>query len=433
MTYLPILYQFMTNPLDDETVFDTFVKEYATSFRFDSSLYSRLFSHYSKGGTFYNYDDINQFYSIVFNIWKKNVEEPFHTFFEDVEDVRSIEEIEKVLSSSKLKKKFQPFLEDKSSSLTVINSSLMHPENGKKNLPFPLQHQLFVNVNYHNIHKLGTFFLLACEEKGIPYFFKMFSKSERDDSFVAFVDDEHLDDVIQMLDTIIKENPELSDNISSPPILTGKVTPKIGYSTAGQIDGIPFNSKKCQIIQDVFSRFYYRILEKSINFPIKDENGHPISLIDQISWTIVCNKVNYLTNLNSNDLKTYYGLDLRDLKSTDFLSSLFSGIKGHLTKSIPTIKKEIKPYEYSYSKKKKSRSPLTVEENDFYKGVFQTFPLLVNSNSTVKSTLLKTLRANMKENGFDPYHIAFDKKTVDRLTHDLSSTKSEETGIVKKI
>ena len=140
MSYLPMLQQYTKNPLDDEEVVQRIINAYATSFHFDQKFYNALFSQYSNGGAFFSPSDIDLFYSTLFNIWKNNVEEPYHTFLEDVSDVKSLNEVFKELSSSKLRKKFQPFLENKRDSLTIINSSLVHPEQGKK-IPFPLQHR----------------------------------------------------------------------------------------------------------------------------------------------------------------------------------------------------------------------------------------------------------------------------------------------------
>ena len=99
MSYLPMLQQYTKNPLDDEEVVQRIINAYAASFHFDQNFYNGLFSQYSNGGAFFSPSDIDLFYSTLFNIWKNNVEEPYHTFLEDVSDVKSLDEVFKELSS----------------------------------------------------------------------------------------------------------------------------------------------------------------------------------------------------------------------------------------------------------------------------------------------------------------------------------------------
>ena len=430
MSYLPMLQQYTKNPLDDEEVVQRIISAYAASFHFDQNFYNALFSQYSNGGAFFSPSDIDLFYSTLFNIWKNNVEEPYHTFLEDVSDVKSLDEVFKELSSSKLRKKFQPFLENKRDSLTIINSSLVHPEQGKK-IPFPLQHQLFINIDYKHIHKLATLYLKECEEKGLPYFFKMFSRYEQDDSFVAFADDKHFDQVFETLNSIIENNPELRSNIATPPILSGKITSYIGYTTGGSRNKVPLNTLKSQIIHDVCSRFYFRILETAPNFPIKDENGQSIALVDQICWNILNNKIDYMLNLNKDSLMAYYGISRANLKEKAFLGEFFSSIKSHLLENIPNLKEKVEPLEFSYSNKKESYRDFPIDESDFYRGVFQTFPQLVNSSPKVKTTLVQSLKSALKDNGFDPNNIAFDFVSEQRIlgqdTSEMADGKSART------
>ena len=259
----------------------------------------------------------------------------------------------------------------------------------------------------------------------------MFSRYEQDDSFVAFADDEHFDQVFETLNSIIENNPELRSNIATPPILSGKITPYIGYTTGGSRNNVPLNTLKSQIIHDVCSRFYFRILETAPNFPIKDENGQSIALVDQICWNILNNKIDYMLNLNKDSLMAYYGISRANLKEKAFLGEFFSSIKSHLLENIPNLKEKVEPLEFSYSNKKESYRDFPIDESDFYKGVFQSFPQLVNSSPKVKATLVQSLKSALKDHGFDPNNIAFDFASEQRIlgqnTREMAEGKKART------
>ncbi len=408
------LYRTLPNPLMDDDVFDALIQTYSQKFSFNSDYYDYLsrITTQSKGGAFYHPQDRDAFLSTAFNIWKHNVGEPLKTVLDEEEDATTMEDALSKLPA----KKWMPYVEnylDEKHYWTYINSNDLH-DNSTKDYPFPfdIEHRLYVNINTVASHKLGLLFLNKCEEKGLPYVFKFTDHFNRDDNFVIYTDTEHLSDYYDILTEIKKENPDLDQYISRPPILSGVVDGWIGYGSESYNNESSFNYVRSQVINSAFDDALKDAVFTNPELPIKIEDDE-FSLIDEVAWRIVEKQVDYLQKLKKKDLKSYYGLKPRDLNKSKFLDNFFYQVKDHMLESIHQKSLKFEPFSFSY--RNKGNSTIDIKSEDFQRALLSAFPDLLETYKGIKEMVRNTIIERGKEKGIDGKNFAFDSYVVDNL------------------
>lgn len=88
--------------------------------------------------------------------------------------------------------------------------------------------RLYLNVEPVETFKLADVFVQACDEKGIPYEFKINRQPERSDAMVFYINDENLTQYVDILDDAIAHT-GLANKIGTPPLLTERINQYIGY------------------------------------------------------------------------------------------------------------------------------------------------------------------------------------------------------------
>ena len=253
MKYIDI-YNSVANPLDEDAVLD--ILAYAYSQRHSGILvfYSQLVKTTEKEYTEkYNPDEYDKFYATAFNKWKKGIvsltKEEFdklkerkiyddrliklRNYLKTVPDVATAEEARKIMNQNfdddTLNSAMKDYCWDSMSRNTDWEYVVSGFLNGKRENEFLVTHRLYLNVESIDIHTVLNELIQKCDEHGIPYYFKIDKRRERDDNLVVYSDTEKLPFYIKMLQEIAKKHPEVKARSKTPPVLTGKIDTLINF------------------------------------------------------------------------------------------------------------------------------------------------------------------------------------------------------------
>lgn len=137
-----------------------------------------------------------------------------------------------------------------------------------------LQHRLYLNTDHNDAYKFVQIFADKCENKGIPFYFKVayFEDMDmikefslmRDESIVVYAEDKFLPEYVNICNEIKKENPNLYFN--QPPIFTGIIDGFIGYGGESKNHSTSYNRIRSDIMTKAITSVTNRFMEVNPNF-----------------------------------------------------------------------------------------------------------------------------------------------------------------------
>ncbi len=89
--------------------------------------------------------------------------------------------------------------------------------------------RLYLNAEPMDTFDIADKFVDACKEVDLPYEFKINWFSDRSDAMVFYINNKELGNYSAILTRILDENPKIKQRVGGPPLLTEKISDKIGY------------------------------------------------------------------------------------------------------------------------------------------------------------------------------------------------------------
>lgn len=290
-----LLYELMSNPLDDEDVIKKCLKQYAN----DRSIYTLLIHTYVDEKQYNGkYDPFSrdELYAWLFNVWKRNVlydtKEHVNYLLQNkiIEaDYYDLRKYLMTLPDIKTEHEFREILNDENSLVAKYgwqtvgkDSSWIHVSSNalsaRKLNVINIEHRLYLNTENIDTEKIALLFAKKCAEQLLPFYFKFDNYGNRDDTIVIYSDTENLGKYIEILRQIKNENSEIFFRIKKPPVLTGKIDGWIGY---GSEPTILLNGKLASFNQ-IRAEAIEKGIKKSLNDWIFNNKNEKIKYNDRV-------------------------------------------------------------------------------------------------------------------------------------------------------
>lgn len=447
ITNLEEFYKKIQNPILDENNFDSLIGAYANHNFLDSNYQGSISNVYTTGSNIFTPDDLNEFYAKIFNYWKKHLTtreiantSPWYSlqqYFKNIGDVTTWKDAVAAFPHKRKTEYLDKFL-DVSKDHQRISSVDIHEQDSKtQTTPFDVEHILYVNVDLKHLHKFASEFLDKCEKKNLPYLFEIQTRFRNDKSFAISSDSKHLLDYYQILQEIIKEDKELKEHIYHPPVFSGIVDGWIGYESAEVAkskDTEKFNHL-------ILSKGFKKMVADQPKLALEDEDGEKMSIVDLASSNVVYSQIDYLSKIDRKQLKEYYNLKPRDLKSKKFLNSIFSNVKEEMLKGIKN-----KSFKFDdvvidfrkrgfFSRKKVHKDGITISHQDLERSLSKTLQNITQDYPKTKSLLQKGILKMADEKGLDATTFCMtkkDKSLFSKLFTGKSKAKKDKRRVEKK-
>ncbi len=187
---------------------------------------------------------------------------------------------------------------------------------------FPVKHRLYVGCQAQDMWKLAKEFKDKCDERNVPFYFKLSSKARRD-RMVFYANTNNLYDYLNILQEIKQENPEIINRCGEPPIATGKLDGWIGIGDEpprdknGKLQS--YNILRANIFEDSIEEI---VLNDILDLKGKEVvyNGNRVAFNKIFLESALTTILNDLTikSEKSSTIFGEYGLKVEDLKNPKF-------------------------------------------------------------------------------------------------------------------
>ena len=107
--------------------------------------------------------------------------------------------------------------------------------------------RLYLNAEPMDTFEIANQFVDACKEAGLPYEFKINKHQNRSDAMVFYINNNNITDYVSILSKVLEDDPGIGKRIGPPPMLTEKITGKIGYGD--ETGGMSYNDRQCANFQ----------------------------------------------------------------------------------------------------------------------------------------------------------------------------------------
>lgn len=240
------IYDNIENPLNNPNVLKQIVSAYSKSNRTSvfgcSDLYSSMVKmNQSKDNSSINARDKEIFLVETYNQWIENIinlDQKHIDYLEKSKGMNAgkiqeyLKNFGKVTSMEDIKKlKSNPLFENELNNWE-LNDGWEHIKSqyisARTENRIPVKHRLYVGCQNQDMWKLAKIFKNKCEEKQIPFYFKLGASNDRDDKMVIYADTDNLGNYVTALQEIAQENPEMLQRMGEPPAMTGKIDGWIG-------------------------------------------------------------------------------------------------------------------------------------------------------------------------------------------------------------
>ncbi len=104
--------------------------------------------------------------------------------------------------------------------------------------------RLYLNAEPMDTFDIADKFVDACKEVDLPYEFKINWFSDRSDAMVFYINNKELGNYSAILTRILDENPKIKQRVGGPPLLTEKISDKIGYGD--EKTGTSYNERQSE-------------------------------------------------------------------------------------------------------------------------------------------------------------------------------------------
>ncbi len=132
-----------------------------------------------------------------------------------------------------------------------------------------IEHRLYLNIAHEDIYKFSDLVIEKCHKKGLPYYFKFGDPNNsnsdyRTDSWLLYSNTDNLLKYNEILEEVIKENPDIASRIGQAPMLTSKVNNYIGYGSEPENTGSSsFNSKREDVLNTAVGNSIYTFMKNN--------------------------------------------------------------------------------------------------------------------------------------------------------------------------
>lgn len=369
--------QDIKNPLSDPKVVKRLIEVYANSYKGFGGFYGSLVRMNAKDPSNQIYaGDRREFEVMLFNCWRKNVLEmtkeeyidlykrgklgldflDLKIYLSTLREVSSLEEIKEIFFGKKESEVLKNAISryrwnslEEGSGWEHVSSRYIKSQREKS---FSIEERLYLNIDSLGIYRFAIEFIKACEEKGLPYYFKFDSYAKRSDKFVIYSDDKSLPAYVDILEKIKASHPELENYISEPPLLTGKINGWIGVGSDPTINmgnsRSSFNSLRSDLIEQIIEETLIKWTVDHKDVPTKYE-GRMLAFKDYIALKIAQNKrsekINMWYSFTDNSKKAALkrgeiydergdikalGYSIRDLEDPKFSSRLYDTVRSNI-------------------------------------------------------------------------------------------------------
>jgi len=215
---------------------------------------------------------------------------------------------------------------NKTGSATHIFSSRIHV--GTDYDVKKVKHRVYINSSLGDKWKIADLFRERCEERKIPYYFKLFDQ-DQEDNMVIYSHTECLADYIDILQEIEKEYPEMMERCGKPPLLTrNKLNDWIGIADEPTRERFG-NQSYNEVMKDTVQRKLIQLSDESIieNYN-KDKqidiDGQSVRLQDALSEELY----NYvISEMKKSEFSTKFdshwtGIKPEDLENGDIKNNI---------------------------------------------------------------------------------------------------------------
>lgn len=425
------------NPLNDQNTLIKVFESYSKSTK-GRSFYNELL-HTTRGVDINDEKSFNKFYVFMFNNWRNRILHygqvkfvdlfPHNNFPRLIEYLKFIpepktkEDVDKIMRGKFISDNGNPYKEKDIFDLKVTRWDSNNK--GKwyscasgdifdyKNKYMKEEHILFVNVNQEQIYNFASVFVNMCDEKELPYDFKLNLAGQRDDGFQIYTDSEHLIDFINIVEEIKEKYPYFIDMNKEVPLLTGKISDGLSYgSNITDKENLSYEDYftfRCNIIAQAINSTTVDYIRKNKNRKL---NYHNMEL-PLYEFLALKAKDNYIEKLKKDyieiatmkserEAKKEIGYSFDELSSVTFSANVYSNMMMSLDDNLDAIRisngefekrdikspiylldvlKELSPYLYKMDKEYKEDFDYTVRYESANNKI-DSFNFSISSNAS---------------------------------------------------
>lgn len=443
------LYDEIKNPLDDDKIFDQLINKYSDDVNKVGGFYASLTSSVKKKNfiTPGDKEEKEKFYIELFNLWKNNINNLtldeykdlaskgsfdrdlplLRKFLKTVPDVSSYEELSSVynklendeeLSSAFKKYDWRSF--GKHTGWVHVCSRCV---NAKKDARPVVDHRLYLNAEIGDNFKLSRLFIEKCNEKKLPYYFKISEEAQRDDTMVIYSATDKLEEYLDVLKEIKKENMELVQNIKEPPILTGKIDGYIGYGSEPDVglDGHKrsFHQVRSKVIESVFDKNLKEWVFQNKNTDIKYRDVHirfqDFLSLKALNYVISKQEKYYQYFEKLKDYSSEVGITFDELNSAEMRKYIYNNISNSMESIIGDLLIGKPGNEKGVDIPISNKKTISFDSSDLEVIVRDQFKNIASKDPAFKDRLKEELKKQAAINGVDSDKFCFDIKARDKL------------------
>lgn len=436
------IYRQIKNPIDDLEVIKKILNAYSTSFNF----YNKLVKTEPKpNARKYYVADRDEFYSKMFNIWKKSIQNMtqeeylelrrkgsldsdfvvMRNFLLNVPDATTAEEVDNIIYGKydqKLMDAFEKYKWNARGEFSGWEHVFSRYLTAKKDITPPVEHRLYLNTETLDTFKMATYLVDKFFEHKMPFYFKFDDNGGRDDTIVIYTSTENLIKHLEVLEELKQEHPDIIARMGKPPVLTGVIDGWIGYGSEPITNGKPdsFNNKRAKAIEEVISSITSRWLYANRDNELTI-NGKKVKVRDYL--TTLCFET-FKENLD-NRFKFWKGkpeeIDARlgympeDIETDYFKQAAANAISNNI---------EYMLYMVSAGKSKEAETvempvryghTIKFDSYDFISSMKKIIPEIVKNNPQFLSIISQEIKRAAKEKGIDPNKYCFDILTRNKM------------------
>ncbi len=240
--------------------------------------YVSLFNIFKKSYLKYFDDELRDYLIGIYDssdeIIRKRIDKSFHCFeeLEKSPEFKSNEEIQSYFKEKDAEAILKLFYTDQSDTFHHFhcNSPGVRINNDE------LKHKFYLNISKENIHKLARMYAEKCDEKGLPFYFKIAVHGGRDEGIVIYSSTENLIDNYNVLREIGKEMPEITKRTTPPVLVAGVLDGWIGYGAEfksidkkEQEKGMSYSKARADLLQEAYMNYLMNHLNDCVISPDK--------------------------------------------------------------------------------------------------------------------------------------------------------------------
>lgn len=417
------LYEKSENPLEDDRILGKILNAYVLKGKFG---FWSFYNEIQKVGTEEKKTtppparEKDEFWSVLFNKWKRNIlnnngkifTEKYEGHFSElfmtlngISDISTYDELCNIIEKYPVISKYGIM----PSGDRLWNFILSRDINGTKGNDIMPNYRLYINSEASDTYQIVAGFISKCCQKRLPYYLKFIEVPEdykdRSDSIVIWADERTLFQYIRILHELKSEVPNIFSRCSEPPVLTMKINNWLGFGeepnkgsyTSARIN-LLMNSINGAICQWVIENQDRKITYKKSNFSVKQ----------YIAAKSVKDKFDIIKREVKRNPRASitYGIKTDDLDRNLYVKLCCEVVN----EVIPTI--ESNNYKIDYTKNGKKMY------FDFADSIYEILNMIIHSNTdrtNIFEKVRENVRLNSKQHGIDAQKFIFNDEYLTRI------------------